>query len=371
MNYFLSSLLSASTLYSALICTAYFVCDRCLEDIMCLNLLSYHYGQQISYMTGQAQTKSKLPWFKLSDYSYWLIIILITKHNVVYRLISKVLYGSILSAYAYVYFELYLSPYIVILQAHVSGVEYSMLTVSNVQPRFSPKYLLRWYRCSLANSSGIICYEELLTVVCSHTGIWCLSHHLDIALLWSAILSYTHRILLYVHITHVSAFVYITNVPFFSGCCLCPDPKCSFRLPWELGHQRQTFVDVITCMYICTTLFSGGTDAGLYGVTHSDHMAKLAANRDDFYKTGKRLKDHSLLKPAREYRNLAKSAVSSGRSDYYLDQITAHKDSPKKFWNKIQELLPGNNSSSIMSIQSSPDEQLCPSTDTPVNKLIL
>lgn len=48
---------------------------------------------------------------------------------------------------------------------------------------------------------------------------------------------------------------------------------------------------------------------------YNDDLAELAANRDDFYRKEKQLKDATLLGLVREYHNRAKTATSSARSD--------------------------------------------------------
>lgn len=98
---------------------------------------------------------------------------------------------------------------------------------------------------------------------------------------------------------------------------------------------------------------------------YNDKMAELAANRDDFYKSGKRYKDMSLLKLAREYRNLAKSALSLGRSEYYREQIEANKGNPIRFWSNIKELVPGNDDGKITVTCESAGSNLCAPADTP------
>lgn len=98
---------------------------------------------------------------------------------------------------------------------------------------------------------------------------------------------------------------------------------------------------------------------------YNDELVELSTNRDEFFRIGKASKDESLLNLAREYRNKLKTGIKNARTEYYTTQINENRANPSKFWNCIQELIPGNKSDKIGGVRRHETDDVCSPSESP------
>lgn len=76
----------------------------------------------------------------------------------------------------------------------------------------------------------------------------------------------------------------------------------------------------------------------------TNSIIENSIERDRLLALAKKSDDESLRKKARDKRNEVKTSIKNARSDFYIDKLKRYSGDPKKYWNKINELMKGNSS---------------------------
>ena len=69
-------------------------------------------------------------------------------------------------------------------------------------------------------------------------------------------------------------------------------------------------------------------------------IIKMMRERDRYYKKARRYNNEDVWSIARFWRNEVNSAVKSYKSNKIKAELEVNKNSPKKFWENIREILP-------------------------------
>lgn len=91
----------------------------------------------------------------------------------------------------------------------------------------------------------------------------------------------------------------------------------------------------------------------------------MAANRDEFFTTGKSSRDDNLIALAKEYRNRLKTGIKNARTEYFLAKIEENKSDPPKFWKTVRELIPDSKDNSIKGVRENAVDEPCKLSESP------